>query len=96
MPRPDPSASDWSDLDLLTVTEAAERLTDELAEVRARIAALSSAAGVHDTTGCGAGSGAEELAACRRREDLLARAIDRVRRPRGIIPGLPSDPAPDK
>ncbi|GAA5153415.1 hypothetical protein GCM10023321_23630 [Pseudonocardia eucalypti] len=78
MPRPDPNASDWSDLDLLTVTEATERLTDELAEVRARIAGLTGEPGAGD-----------ELAAYRRREDLLERAMDRALRPRGAIPGLP-------
>lgn len=85
MPGPDPNASDWSDLDLLTVTEATERLTDELAEVRARIAALAGDPGAED-----------ELAAGRRREDLLERAMDRVMRPRGAIPGLPSTPSTDK
>lgn len=85
MPRPDPNASDWSDLDLLTVTEATERLTDELAEVRARIAGLTGDPGAQD-----------ELAACRRREDLLKRAMGRALRPRGAIPGLPSSRRTDK
>jgi hypothetical protein len=31
MPRPDENASDWSDLDLLTVDEAADRLRAEIA-----------------------------------------------------------------
>jgi hypothetical protein len=43
MPKPDPNASDWTDLDLLTVSEATERLDEELAAVRAEIAALTAA-----------------------------------------------------
>jgi hypothetical protein len=35
----DPNASDWSDLDLLTVTEARERLTAEIAVTQREIAA---------------------------------------------------------
>jgi len=34
----DPNASDWSDLDLLTVTEARERLTAEIAVTQREIA----------------------------------------------------------
>jgi hypothetical protein len=35
----DPNASDWSDLDLLTVAEARERLSDEIASLKAKLAA---------------------------------------------------------
>lgn len=35
----DPNASDWSDLDLLTVAEARERLTDEIASLKEQLAA---------------------------------------------------------
>jgi predicted nucleotidyltransferase len=41
MPKPDPNASDWSDLDLLTVSEATERLDEEVAAVRAEVDALA-------------------------------------------------------
>jgi hypothetical protein len=40
MPKPDPNASDWSDLDLLTIDEAVERLDEEIAAVNARLAGL--------------------------------------------------------
>jgi hypothetical protein len=39
----DPNASDWSDLDLLTVTEARDRLTTEIAVTQREIAAASDA-----------------------------------------------------
>jgi hypothetical protein len=39
----DPNASDWSDLDLLTVTEARERLTAEIAVTQREIAAAEDA-----------------------------------------------------
>jgi hypothetical protein len=39
----DPNASDWSDLDLLTVTEARERLTAEIAVTQCEIAAAEDA-----------------------------------------------------
>lgn len=35
----DPNASDWSDLDLLTVSEARERLTDEIDSLKEQLAA---------------------------------------------------------
>lgn len=40
MPRPDPNASDWSDLDLLTVEEATQRLTAEIVATTCRLTAL--------------------------------------------------------
>ena len=39
----DPNASDWSDLDLLTTTEVAERLVAEIAAVEVEIAELDNA-----------------------------------------------------
>ncbi|MDT7633207.1 MAG: hypothetical protein QOI50_5137, partial [Pseudonocardiales bacterium] len=41
MPTPDPTADDWSDLDLLTVSEATERLDVEIDAVGGEIAALA-------------------------------------------------------
>jgi hypothetical protein len=41
MPTPDPTADDWSDLDLLTVSEATERLDVEIDAVGTEIAALA-------------------------------------------------------
>jgi hypothetical protein len=38
----DPTASDWSDLDLLTISEAAERLAAETVVVRRELAQLRS------------------------------------------------------
>jgi hypothetical protein len=77
MPKPDPNASDWSDLDLLTVSEATERLDEELAAVRASIEALT-----------GVGSAAARLAEARRRLVLLERARVRAAKPSVvIIPG---------
>jgi hypothetical protein len=40
----DPTASDWSDLDLLTTTEANARLTDEILVVEGQIAELENSA----------------------------------------------------
>ena len=37
MGKPDPDASDWSDLDLLTVDEATERLDEEIATIAASL-----------------------------------------------------------
>ncbi len=39
MGKPDPNASDWSDLDLLTIDEAIERLDAEIAAITATLAA---------------------------------------------------------
>lgn len=38
---PDPNASDWSDLDLLTVSEAVGRLDAEIADLRGRLGAMA-------------------------------------------------------
>jgi hypothetical protein len=59
----DPNASDWSDLDLLTVTEARERLTAEIAVTQREIAAAEEAGG--------GASDAEKLESLRRRLVLL-------------------------
>jgi hypothetical protein len=40
MARPDPNASDWSDLDLLTADEAGERLVAEIAAVTEELRGL--------------------------------------------------------
>jgi hypothetical protein len=37
MAVPDPNASDWSELDLLTVSEAVGRLDTEIADLRGRL-----------------------------------------------------------
>jgi hypothetical protein len=50
----DPNASDWSDTDLLTVTEAHERLAEELAAVEAELAELRRAASERDADRVGA------------------------------------------
>lgn len=65
MPQPDPTASDWTDLDLLTVAEAIERLDHEVEAVRQEIELL-------------AGSDDASLAAARRRLELLDRARARA------------------
>ncbi|HEX4252537.1 MAG TPA: hypothetical protein VH008_32045 [Pseudonocardia sp.] len=92
MPKPDPNASDWSDLDLLTVSEATERLDEEIAAVHASIEALSSA-------GTGGGARPAEvqqadpaagalLAEARHRLELLERARVRAAKPSvAITPG---------
>ena len=66
MPQPDPTASDWTDLDLLTVAEAIQRLDDEVAAVRREIELLAT------------GSDDASLAAARRRLELLDRARARA------------------
>lgn len=38
---PDPNASDWSDLDLLTVSEAVGRLDAEIADLRGRLGVMA-------------------------------------------------------
>lgn len=68
MPVPDPNASDWSDLDLLTVSEATERLDEETEAVRAELAARA-ASGEPDAA----------LTALRDRLVLLDRARERAR-----------------
>jgi hypothetical protein len=45
----DPNASDWSDTDLLTVTEARERLVEELVAVETELAELKGTASERDT-----------------------------------------------
>jgi hypothetical protein len=69
MPTPDPDASDWSDLDLLTVSEATERLDEETEAVRRQIAALTEAGEPDEAA----------LAVVRRRLILLDRARERAR-----------------
>jgi hypothetical protein len=64
MPAPDPDASDWSDLDLLTVSEATERLDEEIASVHREIATLTADSPL--------------LGPARRRLELLHRARDRA------------------
>ena len=68
MPAPDPNASDWSDLDLLTVSEATERLDEEIEAVRGELAARTES-----------GEPDAALAALRDRLVLLDRARDRAR-----------------
>jgi hypothetical protein len=63
MPAPDPNASDWSDLDLLTVSEAVGRLDTEIAELRGRLQSLPEG---------------PERAAGEHRLDLLGRARDKM------------------
>jgi hypothetical protein len=65
MARPDPNASDWSDLDLLTVEEAVERLAAEIAVTTTDLAELP--------------EGPAQVAA-RRRLRLLEAARERVAR----------------
>lgn len=62
MGKPDPNASDWSDLDLLTVDEATERLDAEIGELKARLDVLDG----------------PDRAAANRRLDLLIAARDRT------------------
>ncbi|HEY2831543.1 MAG TPA: hypothetical protein VGJ14_03900 [Sporichthyaceae bacterium] len=65
MPRPAENASDWSDLDLLTVEEATERLTAEIA------------ATTEELTGLPDGP---ERSAAQHRLGLLAKAKERAAR----------------
>jgi hypothetical protein len=46
----DPNASDWSDLDLLTNAEVAERLTAEIASVEREIAVAENAGDPNGTS----------------------------------------------
>jgi hypothetical protein len=73
MPQPDPTASDWTDLDLLTVAEAMERLDHEAEAVRREIELLT------------AGSDDASLAAARRRLELLDRARARAVRATVVV-----------
>lgn len=43
MPAPDANASDWTDLDLLTVSEAVGRLDAEITDLRGRLYAMTEA-----------------------------------------------------
>jgi hypothetical protein len=63
MPTPDPNASDWSDLDLLTVSEAVGRLDAEIADLRGRLEQMPEGA---------------ERDAVEHRLSLLGRARDRM------------------
>ena len=60
---PDPNSSDWSDLDLLTISEAVGRLDSEIVDLRGRLATMPE--GV-------------EREAVERRLELLGRARDRA------------------
>lgn len=60
----DPEASDWSDLDLLTLDEARERLTDAVADTQRDIARAES---TDDTT---------KLVVLRRRLELLQKRME--------------------
>ncbi len=62
MGKPDPNTSDWSDLDLLTVDEATERLDAEIAALTGQLGALAGT----------------ERDAANRRLDLLVAARDRA------------------
>jgi cytochrome P450 len=62
MGKPDPNVSDWSDLDLLTIDEATERLDVEIAAITAALGTLGDAD--RDTA--------------QRRLDLLVKARDRA------------------
>ena len=78
MARPDPHASDWSDLDLLTVSEATERLDEEIAAMRREIGELGSAARPAEA----------RLAAARHRLTLLEGARERAHTPKvTVTPG---------
>ncbi|HEY1970862.1 MAG TPA: hypothetical protein VGH89_23110 [Pseudonocardia sp.] len=66
-----PDASDWNELDLLTVSEATERLDAEIASVQAVIA--------------NAGTRSPSLADARRRLELLERARERARRAAPVV-----------
>jgi hypothetical protein len=82
MPKPDPNASDWSDLDLLTVSEATERLDEEMAAVRASIEALGAAPATGPDADPAAGA---RLAEARHRLVLLERARVRAAKPSVVI-----------
>jgi hypothetical protein len=71
MPAPDPNASDWSDLDLLTVSEATERLDAEIDAMGREIATLA--------------PDSPRLAPARRRLELLHRARERAASGRGVV-----------
>lgn len=61
----DPNASDWSDLDLLTLSEVKERLTEEIAVVEREIGELELLDDEQDS------SAASKLARLRGRLDAL-------------------------
>jgi hypothetical protein len=65
----DPSASDWSDLDLLTVTEARERLVSEIDAMRREIAAAEQAGGANACP--------DQLESLRRRLAMLQERLGR-------------------
>jgi hypothetical protein len=67
MPLDPSERSDWSELDLLTVSEATERLDDETALVRQQVEELEAAEPAD----------VEALAAAQRRLSLLDRARER-------------------
>ncbi len=78
MGKPDPNASDWSDLDLLTIDEATERLDGEIAAITAALGTLD---------------GGERVTA-QQRLDLLVRARDRAAAgPKRPLYEAPSHPA---
>jgi hypothetical protein len=63
MGKPDPDASDWSDLDLLTIDEATERLDGEIDAITAALGSLAPG---------------PDRDAAQRRLDLLVKARDRA------------------
>jgi hypothetical protein len=63
----DPNLSDWSDQDLLTVTEAHQRLVDEIGVIQREIAESQAASGPGDA--------AQQVAGLRRRLALLEKRL---------------------
>lgn len=71
MPLPDPNASDWSELDLLMVADAAERLGEERAALLVEIEAAGESV---------------RLDTARRRLALVERSLERARRAVPVVP----------
>ncbi len=70
--------SDWDDEDLLTITEASERLAAEISAVRRRIRRGEEVLGDGESAASGAGDAAG-LSAERKRLGELMRAVERIR-----------------
>jgi hypothetical protein len=75
MPLPDANASDWSELDLLMVADAVERLDEERAALGAEINQLAAAEPPDPTA----------LASAHRRMDLLERSRARAEKVTVVI-----------